>query len=132
MRANLGPKREVVSCIAWADLARVSGVRANVQTSVAEAANWRISEFMSCTAWRTCAPDQLSVRVRYASVLRTRARSSAAPSELCFGETAEAPGGGERGDPAVAGRGACDFPNVAERPFVWEAPGLMSAELRLG
>ena len=52
------PIRVVVSCMAV--LGRVRAIE-KVDISVAEAANCRISELMSCTAWRTCAPDQESI-----------------------------------------------------------------------
>ncbi len=62
----LGPIRAVVSWIDWAsrgfeDDDEVTGRKVHI--SVTEAANWRISELMSCTACSTCAPDQLSIRV---------------------------------------------------------------------
>ena len=73
----MGPSLEDVSCIACIDLEEEGRESlSNVHSSVAEAANWRISELMSWMACRTWAPDQLSVRVMYISLLRVRARSS--------------------------------------------------------
>lgn len=59
--------RAEVSCIAWIerdeDAPEEEGEGEKEKISVADAANWRISLLMSCTACRTWAPDQESMRV---------------------------------------------------------------------
>ena len=78
--------RVVESCMAEVERVRVIE---KVDISVAEAANCRTSELMSCTAWRTCAPDQESILDKYDSELRVRARSSSGRPRLLIEDDAD-------------------------------------------
>ena len=66
IRVRFVPMRAEVSCIEREEAVEEGegeGEGEKEKISVADAANWRISLLMSCTAWRTCAPDQESTRV---------------------------------------------------------------------
>ena len=81
--AKLGPSRVAVSFVAWVVRAGVAReYLSKVHSSVADAANCRISELRSWSACMICAPENRSTLVRNVSRPRKCARSSSLSSSF--------------------------------------------------